>query len=94
MSSVKTDQCYYAKTECLSNVDLKPECEFLAAQSLGDDLSFFAQCKNGFLSAFAFKGQGCTANSNSSNLFNKGEPITIPVKVCMSNVSLSYIIPV
>jgi hypothetical protein len=41
---------------------------------MGDDLSFSGQCKNGFLTVLAFKGQGSTANSNSSNVFNKGEP--------------------
>jgi hypothetical protein len=85
VTSISTDKCYYAKSECLNNPNLKPECEFLAAQSLGDDISFVAECKNGFLTALAYKGD-CPANGNSSNVFNNGQPLTIPSKVCLSNV--------
>lgn len=87
VTSISTDQCFYAKSECLNNPSLKPECEFLAAQSLGDDLSFIAECKGGVLSALAFKGRGCTANANGSNVYNDGQPLTIPAKICISNVT-------
>jgi hypothetical protein len=90
VTSISTDKCFYAKDECLNNPDLKPECEFLASQSLDEDLSFIAECKNGVLSALAYKGRGCSTNGNASKAFNDGEPLTIPSKVCLANVLFKY----
>ena len=84
-TNINTGQCYYAKEECGKNPALAPECEFLKAQTLGEDLSFKATCSGGKISAVAFNGKGC---DNPATAIANGTAIQIPGDVCLANFKL------
>ena len=86
ISSINTGQCYYAKEECLTNPSLKPECDFLSKQSIGEelDVSFIASCDGNKIIAKAFTGKGCT---DQSKAIGSGD-LTIPNEICLLNFKL------
>jgi len=78
-SIINSGQCYYAKKECGTNPDLKPECQFLKTQTTGDDVSFIATCQGDNIMAKAFIGEGCTDASKAI-----GQELPIPVDRCIN----------
>lgn len=86
-ASINTDQCYYARDECVKNKGLEPECEYLKSLSLGTDISLIGTCQNGSLVAAAYLGDACAGGLENATLLTNG--FVLPTDSCILKVSYS-----